>query len=404
MMTIIPFIYKFLHKPEEQLPCYLIRTTPGVERVVMESLHLNSHIQQDTKGPRYCPSIESRVLRFPGRSHQVWLEPEGMTSELLYPQGLSMTLPPDQQLRLLREIPALQRVEIQTPGYGVQYDFVCPTQLSPSLQVNRVQGLFLAGQINGTTGYEEAAAQGLWAGVNAGRTAVSLPALALSRTQSYIGVLIDDLVGLGVTEPYRMFTSRAEFRAALRPDNADLRLSVRGFEEIGCVSATRYKEAVRVRDNLTDALSALQSISMSAPRWKERLKDVNISESKSSLLSALEVLQYKGVTFEMLTSGLPEPFSAYLELSQRLKIEAVYRPHCEMQQREMERIREEESLALPQDRSERCWTEFVLKLLELPPVYQELPLLLLFTSFNMSIEQGEGKAQRDEQTTRDAAL
>ncbi|XP_037546818.1 protein MTO1 homolog, mitochondrial [Nematolebias whitei] len=146
-------------KPEEQLPCHLTLTTPGVEKVVRESLHLNCHIQEDTKGPRYCPSIESRVLRFPGRNHQVWLEPEGVTSDLLYPQGLSMTMPPDAQLRLIREIPPLHRAEIHTPGYGVQYDFVCPTQLSPSLQVKNTQGLFLAGQINGTTGYEEAAAQ-----------------------------------------------------------------------------------------------------------------------------------------------------------------------------------------------------------------------------------------------------
>lgn len=348
-----PFSYlnkKTYCKPEEQLPCYLTHTTPGVERVVMEGLHLNSHIQQDTKGPRYCPSIESRVLRFPGRSHQVWLEPEGLTSDLLYPQGLSMTLPPELQLRLLREIPALQRAEIQTPGYGVQYDFVCPTQLSPSLQVKRVQGLFLAGQINGTTGYEEAAAQGLWAGVNAGRTALSLPALSLSRTQSYIGVLIDDLVCRGVTEPYRMFTSRAEFRTALRPDNADLRLSPRGFEEIGCVSAHRYEEAVRVRDSLRDALSALQSISMSSTRWREKMGDwVNVSESRSTMPSALELLQYNGVTFEMLASAFPECLSMYLEFSQRLKIEAIYLPHCERQKREMERMREEESLSLPLD-------------------------------------------------------
>ncbi|CAG12665.1 unnamed protein product, partial [Tetraodon nigroviridis] len=184
--TPTPFSFLNKHtrcKPEEQLPCHLTYTTPGVEKVVKESLHLNCHIQQDTKGPRYCPSIESRVLRFPGRQHQVWLEPEGLTSELLYPQGLSMTMPPEMQLSLIREIPALHRAEIHTPvrcghsdlmhqsylnlevsrsalsGYGVQYDFVCPTQLSPALQVKSTQGLFLAGQINGTTGYEEAAAQ-----------------------------------------------------------------------------------------------------------------------------------------------------------------------------------------------------------------------------------------------------
>uniref|UniRef100_A0A8C8C8D3 5-taurinomethyluridine-[tRNA] synthase subunit MTO1, mitochondrial n=1 Tax=Oncorhynchus tshawytscha TaxID=74940 RepID=A0A8C8C8D3_ONCTS len=323
-----PFSFLNTHtrcKPEEQLPCYLTHTTPGVERVVRESVHLNCHIQQDAKGPRYCPSIESRVLRFPGRRHQVWLEPEGLTSDLLYPQGLSMTMPPELQLRLLREIPALHRAEIRTPGYGVQYDFVCPTQLTPSLQVKSTQGLFLAGQINGTTGYEEAAAQGLWAGVNAGRTALSLPPMALSRTQSYIGVLIDDLVGRGVTEPYRMFTSRAEFRTYLRPDNADLRLTPRGFEEVGCVTLRRYKKAVSVRDGLQEALMALQSVALSSTRWREKLGNISLSENKSTTLNRKQCWTF------------------------RIEIYTVYRPHCEKQSREMERIRSEESLSLPSD-------------------------------------------------------
>ncbi|KAG1943824.1 protein MTO1 homolog, mitochondrial isoform X2 [Pimephales promelas] len=347
-----PFSFMNTHthcKPEEQLPCYLTHTTPGVERVVKESSHHNSHIQQDAKGPRYCPSIESKVLRFPGRRHQVWLEPEGLTSDLMYPQGLSMTMPPEEQLCLIREIPGLQRAKMSTPGYGVQYDFVCPTQLFPWLQVKSTQGLFLAGQINGTTGYEEAAAQGLWAGVNAGRTSLSKPPVSLSRTQSYIGVLIDDLIGRGVTEPYRMFTSRAEFRTTLRPDNADLRLTLRGFEELGCVSEQRYNEALRVQVSLNDALSALKSIHLSAPRWKDKLGDVNISETKSSLLNGLEVLQYKDVSYQMLASAFPELSSLYLEFSERLKVEAIYRPHCENQKKEIERIQAEESLYLPED-------------------------------------------------------
>lgn len=336
-------------KPEEQLPCHLVLTTPGVERVVRESFHLNCHIQQDTKGPRYCPSIESRVLRFPGRQHQVWLEPEGVTSDLLYPQGLSMTMPPDIQLRLIREIPAMHRAEIHTPGYGVQYDFVCPTQLNPSLQVKNTQGLFLAGQINGTTGYEEAAAQGLWAGVNAARSGLSMSTLALSRTESYIGVLIDDLVTRGVTEPYRMFTSRAEFRASLRPDNADLRLTPKGFEEAGCVTSLRYEEAVRVRNNLEEGMRALQATSLSSSNWRKKLPDTCISEAKSDKLTGVDLLEYNDVTFDMLASLFPQSLSAYMEFSQRLKIEAVYRRHCDAQRKEMERIQREESMSLPED-------------------------------------------------------
>ncbi|XP_023258251.1 protein MTO1 homolog, mitochondrial [Seriola lalandi dorsalis] len=347
-----PFSFLNTHtrcKPEEQLPCYLTSTTPAVERVVRESLHLNCHIQQDTKGPRYCPSIESRVLRFPGRRHQVWLEPEGVTSDLLYPQGLSMTMPPEWQLRLIREIPAMHRAEIHTPGYGVQYDFVCPTQLSPALQVKSTQGLFLAGQINGTTGYEEAAAQGLWAGVNAARWALSMPPVALSRTESYIGVLIDDLVGRGVTEPYRMFTSRAEYRTSLRPDNADRRLTMKGFEEVGCVSSLRYQEAVRVRDSLQDALAALQALVLSTNRWRKKLPDIPMSENKNTTLTGVDMLQYSDVSFEMLASVFPECLSPYTEFSQRLKIEAVYKPHCDLQKKEIERIQKEENMSLPQD-------------------------------------------------------
>lgn len=260
-----------------------------------------------------------------------------------------MTMPHEKQLCLIREIPGLQRAKICTPGYGVQYDFVCPTQLFPWLQVKSTQGLFLAGQINGTTGYEEAAAQGLWAGVNAGRTSLSMPPVSLSRTQSYIGVLIDDLIGRGVTEPYRMFTSRAEFRTFLRPDNADLRLTLRGFEELGCVSEQRYNETLRVQMSLNDALSALESIHLSAARWKDKLGDVNISETKSSILNGVEMLQYKDVSFQMLASAFPELSGPYLEFSERLKVEAMYRPHCEKQRREMERMQAEESLYLPQD-------------------------------------------------------
>ncbi|KAM9425586.1 5-taurinomethyluridine-[tRNA] synthase subunit MTO1, mitochondrial [Pholidichthys leucotaenia] len=335
-------------KPEDQLPCYLTYTTPGVERVVRESLHLNYHIQQDTKGPRYCPSIESRVLRFPGRQHQVWLEPEGVSSDLLYPQGLSMTMPPDVQLRLIREIPPMHKAEIHTPGYGVQYDFVCPTQLNPSLQVKSTQGLFLAGQINGTTGYEEAAAQGLWAGVNAARSALSMPAVALSRTESYIGVLIDDLVSRGVTEPYRMFTSRAEFRASMRPDNADIRLTLKGFEEVGCVSSLRYQESLRVKNSLQDALSTLQDLTLSASSCRKRLPHVHISEARNSLLTGIDLLQYN-ISFETLASVFPEQLLPYSEFGERLKIEAVYKPYYELQQKEIERIQKEENMSLPPD-------------------------------------------------------
>ncbi|XP_049509859.1 protein MTO1 homolog, mitochondrial isoform X2 [Panthera uncia] len=313
-------------KPEDQLPCYLTHTNPKVDEIVLENLHLNSHIKETTRGPRYCPSIESKVLRFPNRLHQVWLEPEGMDSDLIYPQGLSVTLPAELQEKMITCIKGLEKAKMTQPGYGVQYDYLDPRQITPSLETHLVQRLFFAGQINGTTGYEEAAAQGVIAGINASLRVKRKPPFVVSRTEGYIGVLIDDLTTLGTNEPYRMFTSRAEFRLSLRPDNADSRLTFRGYKEVGCVSQQRYERASWMKSSLEEGISVLKSIEFSSSKWKKLIPEASISIGKSLPLRALDVLKYEEVDMKLLATAVPAPLKKYItcrELAERLKIEAT---------------------------------------------------------------------------------
>ncbi|XP_068102564.1 protein MTO1 homolog, mitochondrial [Hyperolius riggenbachi] len=338
-------------KPEEQLPCHLTYTTPAVEKIIQENLHLNSHVKETSAGPRYCPSIESKILRFPGRSHQVWLEPEGADSEVIYPQGLSVTMPAEAQERLLRAIPGLENVHMLRPGYGVQYDFMDPRQLRSSLETFLVQRLFLAGQINGTTGYEEAAAQGIIAGINAALRVKGRPAFTVSRTEGYIGVLIDDLTTQGTREPYRMFTSRAEFRMSLRPDNADTRLTFRGYEEAGCVSQQRYERTRATNETLQEGLSVLRSIQFSPHKWQKLVPGAQISSNRVGTPSALDLLRYQGVDMDTLSKVFPElqKFTERRDITQRLKTEALYEVHVAIQQKDIAEVQRDESLALPED-------------------------------------------------------
>ncbi|OGW85458.1 MAG: tRNA uridine-5-carboxymethylaminomethyl(34) synthesis enzyme MnmG [Omnitrophica bacterium RIFCSPLOWO2_01_FULL_45_10] len=257
---VIPFSSLTHRISREQLPCYITYTNKRTHEIIRENLDRSPLFTGKIKGTgvRYCPSIEDKVYRFPGRDrHHIFLEPEGLNTHEYYPNGISTSLPVDVQEKLIHSVVGLEHTKIIRPGYGIEYDYADPTQLYPTLETKGIKGLYLAGQINGTTGYEEAASLGLMAGINAGLKVKGKPPLVLERSEGYIGVLIDDLVTKGTNEPYRMFTSRVEYRLLIREDNADLRLSRIGYE-VGLVEEKRHKEVIRKKENIDNALNHLK--------------------------------------------------------------------------------------------------------------------------------------------------